>query len=79
MAITKCRRPLTTFLSRRTASSTSEIGRSATGGSGPSCAIELRQRLAIAFGERAARDREVGGGQHAVARSLRRGGSAGTG
>ena len=66
IAMTKCSRPCTTFLSRRTASSTRRSDRSPTGGSGPSCAISSRQRLTLALGQRPARDRQVGGGQHAV-------------
>ena len=40
---------------------------SAIGGSGPRLAIEIGERLSIALGQRAARRRQLGGDQHAVA------------
>ena len=42
------------------------IGTSAIGGSGPRLAIEVGERLAIAFGECAARHRQIGDDEHAV-------------
>ena len=75
---TKCRWPAMTFLSRPTASTTCRAERSDTDGQRPHLRDERRQRVAVGGGHGPALDRQVGGGQHAVARRPRRAGSGGT-